>query len=88
MLKGMITVYALKNLVNEELYVGMTNCMERRLGEHNAGKNRYTKAFRPWKLFYTGTFPDYMTARKREKYLKSAAGKRYLKTVDTAGKSA
>jgi putative endonuclease len=75
----MITVYALNNSVNKEIYVGITSSLERRIAEHNSGKNRYTKAFMPWNVFYTEEHPDYASARKREKYLKSAAGKRFLK---------
>ena len=77
----MVVVYALKNKVNNEVYVGITSCLDRRLAEHNNGKNRYTKAFLPWEVFYTEELPDYTTARRREIYLKSASGKRFLKIV-------
>jgi len=49
-----------------------------RLNEHNTGKNRYTKAHIPWEIIYTETHPDWATARVREKYLKSTAGKKWL----------
>jgi putative endonuclease len=75
----MVIVYALRNKVNEEVYVGITSSLDRRIAEHNAGKNRYTKAFMPWFVFYTEKLPDFASARKREKYLKSASGKRFLK---------
>ncbi len=75
----MISVYALKNEINHEIYVGISNNVDRRIMEHNAGKNRYTKAFRPWSVFYTEDYPDYSTARVKEKNLKSAAGKRFLR---------
>lgn len=79
----MITVYALLNQLNEEVYVGMTTDLERRLKEHNSGKNRYTKAFMPWTIFYTEQHENWELGRKREKYLKSASGKRFLKNLDT-----
>jgi putative endonuclease len=47
-----------------------------RLHEHNSGKNRFTKGHRPWKIIYTEQQPDWTLARQREKYLKSAAGKK------------
>jgi predicted GIY-YIG superfamily endonuclease len=78
----MVTVYALLNQFNEEVYVGMSTAIKRRLREHNTGKNRYTKAFKPWEIFYTEEHGDWESARKREKYLKSAAGKRFLKSLD------
>ena len=49
-----------------------------RLKEHNEGKNRFTKGHLPWKIIYTEKHPDWATARQREKYLKSAAGKKWL----------
>ena len=77
----MIIVYALRNKVNDEIYVGITSSLDRRLSEHNAGKNKYTKAFMPSFVFYTENQPDFGFARKREKYLKSASGKRFLKKL-------
>jgi putative endonuclease len=75
----MITVYALNNQINNEIYVGITKDLSIRLLEHNKGKNRYTKAFMPWTVFYTEDYPDYGAARKREKELKSTTGKRFLR---------
>lgn len=76
-----IFVYCISNSVNQEIYVGISNNVERRLTEHNTGKNRYTKAFAPWKTIYTEAYPDYKTARVREKYFKSNAGKKALKKL-------
>ena len=56
----------------------MTNNLERRLIEHNLGKMKSTKAFIPWEIIYAEKFPNRIEARKREKYFKSAAGRRYL----------
>jgi predicted GIY-YIG superfamily endonuclease len=75
----MVFVYVLRNSLNIELYVGISDNPSRRLKEHNSGKNRYTKAFAPWTIVFLETYPDYMTAREREKYLKSASGKRFLR---------
>ena len=82
----MVTVYILKNDLNSERYVGISSDPIRRLAEHNAGKNRYTKAFRPWTILYTELHPDYASARSREKYFKSAAGKRCLGKIPGADK--
>jgi len=32
---------------SQKYYVGMTKNVENRLKEHNAGKSKYTKAFKP-----------------------------------------
>jgi putative endonuclease len=77
----MIYVYAISNPINNEVYVGISKDPLRRLSEHNNGKNRYTKAFIPWSIFHSEPFPDYASARTREKYLKSASGKRFLKSL-------
>jgi putative endonuclease len=74
-----VFVYVLANLVNAELYVGISNDLNRRLKEHNAGKNRYTKAYAPWRIVYSEELGDYTSARVREKYLKSHAGKKSLR---------
>jgi putative endonuclease len=76
-----VFVYALKNQINDEIYVGISTDPERRLKEHNSGKNRYTKAFKPWSIFYTEQCEGFEAARKREIYFKSAGGKRKLKII-------
>ena len=81
----MITVYALKNQINNEIYVGITKNLSVRLAEHNKGTNRYTKAFKPWTQFYTEEYPDYSSARKREKELKGTSGKRFLRNILDSG---
>ena len=50
-----------------------------RLKEHNAGKSKFTSGHLPWELIYSEEQTDFTVGRKREKYLKSAAGKRWLK---------
>lgn len=74
----MITVYVIESLTDETWYTGMALNAHTRLAEHNNGKNRFTKGHLPWKIIYTETHPDWTTARVREKYLKSAGGKRWL----------
>ena len=77
----MITVYAIISEVNSEIYVGIAKNADKRLQEHNKGKNRYTKGLRPWKKLYREYQEDWKAARIREKYLKSGVGKEYLKSL-------
>ncbi|MBP9103514.1 MAG: GIY-YIG nuclease family protein [Chitinophagaceae bacterium] len=77
----MLFIYAIKSLSRNYLYVGMTNDLERRIAEHNNGENKSTKAYRPFKLIYSETFPDRISARAKEKYLKSGIGKEFLKML-------
>ncbi len=75
----MVTVYVLLSLKDTATYVGMALNVLNRLKEHNSGKNRYTKAHFPWKIIYTEEHSDWAIARIRAKYLKSTAGKKWLK---------
>jgi putative endonuclease len=72
-------VYLIQSELNGSFYVGMSQDIEARLKEHNAGKSTYTKSFVPWKLIYSEEIGEAPLARKREKYLKSTAGKNFLR---------
>ena len=54
-------------------YIGSTDNVERRLLEHNKGKVKSTKAYRPLKVIYTEAYSNRMLARKRELFLKKTA---------------
>jgi putative endonuclease len=75
------TVYALVSEVDSRIYVGFTENISRRLGEHNSGSTRSTKGYRPWYLLHAEECEDRPSARKREKHLKSGVGKEYLKSI-------
>ncbi len=77
----MFTVYAIKSDVDGRIYVGFTIDFEKRLKEHNAGKTKSTKGFRPWKKLYIEEAETRLNARAREKYLKSGVGKEFLKSL-------
>lgn len=77
----MFFVYAIKSTVRNYIYVGMSNNVNRRVLEHNAGENKSTKAYKPFTLIYTETFATRIEAREKEKYLKSGIGKEYLKSL-------
>ncbi len=72
-------VYVLKSLKNKSWYIGCTNDLKSRLKEHNSGKSEYTKNFMPWKIIYYEAGINKKEAFKRERYLKSGYGRRYLK---------
>ena len=74
-----IFVYVIRSQVDGRDYVGMSQNIERRLKEHNSGKTKSTKGYRPWILLYFEEYDDRTIARKREKYLKSGYGKMWIK---------
>ncbi len=75
-------VYVLKSQKNGTRYVGISENVGRRLAEHNAGKSKFTSGHVPWELFYVEDAQSSTEARSREKYLKSAAGRRFLNKLD------
>jgi len=60
-------------------YVGFTRNINQRLIEHNNGKVPSTKKRLPIKLVYWEGCLSRNDATQREKYLKTAWGKRYIK---------
>ena len=77
----MFYVYAISSLVRNYTYVGMTNNKDRRFAEHQSGKNKTTKPYRPFKMILFEEYPTRVEARKREIYLKSGSGREFLKTL-------
>ena len=75
----MITVYAICDRISKQIYVGMTNNLERRLSEHKRGQSFYTKRFQDFHLIYSEEFANYVDGRKKEKSLKNASGKEFLR---------
>ena len=75
------SVYAIVSEKDGVIYVGMATDCEARLKEHNSGKSKYTSGHMPWRLFYTEMVGDSVSARVREKYFKTASGKRKLRAI-------
>ena len=75
----MYFVYVLKSEKDGRLYKGFTDNIDRRLKEHNSGKTKSTKPYKPWKLVYFEECSDKENARKRELFLKSGIGRNFLK---------
>jgi putative endonuclease len=75
----MVSVYVIQSKKDGTWYTGMALDANRRLHEHNSGKNRFTKGHMPWHIIYFETHTDWASGRIREKYLKTASGKNWLK---------
>ena len=72
-------VYAIKSIKSNYIYVGLTKNVGERIHRHNIGREKTTKAYRPFQLIYAEKFPDRKEARQQERYLKSGCGKEFLK---------
>lgn len=59
-------------------YTEFTPDLRKRILAHNSGSVRSTKSRIPFELIYYESCLNMYDARKREKFLKSGKGKRYL----------
>jgi putative endonuclease len=72
-------VYVLKSVKDELLYTGCTSDLKKRLKEHNLQKVPSTRNRAPFELIYYEFCRNEADAYHREKYLKTAYGKKYIK---------
>ena len=74
----MYYVYALRSLKDREFYVGFTKDINKRLAAHNNRQVQTTRNRIPFEIVYYEASRNINDAIKREKYLKTTYGKRYL----------
>ena len=74
-------IYVIKSLTHNTRYVGVAKDVNKRLSEHNDGRCRYTKGRTPWKIVYTEKYSNLGEARKREIFLKSGQGRKFLDKI-------
>jgi predicted GIY-YIG superfamily endonuclease len=70
-----VTVYVLEGASRR--YVGITADLERRLREHRSSSHS-GKLIGDFRVLMTEVYPDYGSARQREKFLKSGQGRAWL----------
>lgn len=70
--------YVLESIKDGDKYIGYTNDLRRRLEEHNKGKSFATEPRRPFKLIYFEACLNEVDAKRRETYLKTNQGRRFL----------
>ncbi len=75
----MCFVYAIKSVHRRYIYVGLSNNYQRRIKEHQNGKEKTTAPYSPFTLILIEEYKTRAEARRREKYLKSGCGKELLK---------
>jgi putative endonuclease len=72
-------VYVLRSSKDAQFYIGLTRDVRARLQSHNDGQVLSTKRRVPLELVYWEGCLNESDAAQREKYLKTAWGKRYIK---------
>ncbi|HUI31054.1 MAG TPA: GIY-YIG nuclease family protein [Candidatus Acidoferrales bacterium] len=78
----MYTVYVLYSEKFHRHYTGFTSDFEGRMASHNVlGKKGWSKKYRPWKVIFTEEYETKAEAMRREKWLKSGAGRDFIKTL-------
>lgn len=72
-------VYVLFSLKDKSFYIGFSANLILRIQDHFAGKVVSTKDRLPLKLIYYEAFVNKKDAKKRERFLKSGSGHKFLK---------
>ena len=74
-------VYVLRSKKDDMLYTGFSSNLKQRLSDHYNGKVVSTAKRRPLELIYCEYHQSKQDALRREKYLKTGAGKKALKLM-------
>jgi predicted GIY-YIG superfamily endonuclease len=71
-------VYIIRSLTSsDQIYVGCTSDLRKRLANHNCGTTSHTDKYKPWKLVMYLAFNNEEKAVEFEKYLKSHSGRAF-----------
>ena len=71
-----VYLYVLRSLTTGLHYVGISIRPAARRRQHDHDHSAGTRGKGPWKEVRRESFPDYTTARAREKFLKTGTGRR------------
>ena len=78
----MFYVYVLTSTSSGKRYIGQTEDVQRRLKQHNTPEHNPRKFTSrnagPWELRHVEQYPTRAEAMRREKWLKSGAGREWL----------
>jgi putative endonuclease len=77
----MYYIYILLNEAKSRTYTGVTDDVNKRLAEHNAGRVKSSQPYRPYKVVHIESFETLSEARQMEKFYKSTTGRRRLKEM-------
>ena len=75
----MYYVYVLRSTTDDGFYIGYSANLRKRFEQHVRGDSLATSHRGPWKLIYYEAYIEQADAIGRERYLKSGAGRRFLR---------
>ena len=75
----MYNIYVLKSSKDNKFYIGCTSNLNKRLLDHNKGRVKSTKSRKPLELIFKEKYSDKYQAFNKERYYKTAKGKKELK---------
>jgi len=81
---GSCFVYVLVSRKRPYVYAGLTYDVERRIAQHNAGRNRSTAPYRPFDLLLVEVYTSRAQARGREKFFKMGQGRLFIHELRVA----
>ncbi|OGB84553.1 excinuclease ABC subunit C [candidate division TM6 bacterium RIFCSPHIGHO2_12_FULL_32_22] len=71
-------VYIIKSInFPDQIYVGHTQDLAKRISNHNSGTTSHTDKYKPWRLIMYLCFSNEIKAVEFEKYLKSHSGRAF-----------
>ncbi len=74
----MYYVYLLRSLnFPDQIYIGFTQDLKKRLTNHNSGTTSHTDKYKPWEMVMFLGFKDKDAALEFERYLKSHSGRAF-----------
>jgi putative endonuclease len=73
-----VTLYVIRSTSSGRRYVGITNNLARRLQEHGSRSTKAGQLLGDLEFIHRESFPDHSSARKRETFLKSGQGRKWL----------
>ena len=76
----MFTVYAIYSKSIDRIYIGQTSDLELRLRNHREFNKGFTARANDWEVIHTEEVESRREALKREKQLKTSAGRRFLRS--------
>jgi len=69
-------VYIIRSIeFPDQIYVGQTDDLQKRLYNHNSGTTPHTAKYKPWEVIFYCAFRDKIKATEFEIFLKSGSGR-------------